>query len=176
LMGSNIDYIQQNYAGGKNTSKGIELTADWTKNKLGIDFNYTYTKSYSGMDCDKPLKDTFGLTSCLDLDNGPIDYAMVRVPLHAFGSKINYELNENLKSSLLLTYKGRTRDYGTADQGYRDQILDEYFLIDLASTYKFSNNYNLDFSIKNLLDKDYENSNLYTGIPRTINIGLKKSF
>ena len=36
--------------------------------------------------------------------------------------------------------------------------------------------YNFDFSIKNIFDKDYENSNLYTGTPRTINIGLKKSF
>ena len=177
LMGSNVDYIQQNYAGGKNTSKGIELASNWTDNKkLDISFNYTYTKSYSGMDCDKPLKDAFGLTSCLDLNNGPIDYAMVRVPLHAFTSKIDYEFNKNLNSFLLFTYKGRTRDYGTADQSYRDQILDEYFLIDLASTYKFSNKYRLDFSLKNLLDKDYENSNLYTGTPRTMNIGLKKSF
>jgi outer membrane cobalamin receptor len=101
---------------------------------------------------------------------------MVRVPLHAFSSKIDYEFNKSLNSSLLLKYKGRTRDYGTADQSYRDQILDEYFLIDLASTYKFSNEYRLDFSLKNLLDKGYENSNLYTGIPRTMNIGLKKSF
>ena len=177
LMGSNVDYIQQNFAGGKNTSKGIELATNWTdNNKLNINFNYTYTKSYSGMDCDKPLKDAFGLTSCLDLNNGPIDYAMVRVPLHAFSSKIDYEFNKSLNSSLLLKYKGRTRDYGTADQSYRDQILDEYFLIDLASTYKFSNEYRLDFSLKNLLDKGYENSNLYTGIPRTMNIGLKKSF
>ena len=177
LMGSNVDYIQQNYAGGKNTSKGIELATNWTdNNKLDINFNYTYTKSYSGMDCDKPLKDAFGLTSCLDLNNGPIDYAMVRVPLHAFSSKLNYKFNNNLYSSLLLTYKGRTRDYGTADQSYRDQILDEYFLIDLASTYKFSNDYRLDLSLKNLLDKDYENSNLYTGTPRTIYIGLNKKY
>ena len=139
LMGSNVDFIQQNFAGGKNTSKGIELATNWTdNNKLNIDFNYTYTKSYSGMDCDKPLKDAFGLTSCLDLNNGPIDYAMVRVPLHAFSSKIDYEFNKSLNSSLLLTYKGRTRDYGTADQSFRDQILDEYFLIDLASSYKLA--------------------------------------
>ena len=177
LMGSNVDFIQQNFAGGKNTSKGIELATNWTDNKkLNIGFNYTYTKSYSGMDCDKPLKDAFGLTSCLDLNNGPIDYAMVRVPLHAFSSKIDYEFNKNLNSSLLFTYKGRTRDYGTADQSFRDQILDEYFLIDLASSYKISDGYKLVFLLKNLFDKDYENANLYTGTPRTINLGLNKKF
>ena len=176
-MGSNIDYIQQNYAGGKNTSKGIELATNWTNNKkLNIGFNYTFTKSYSGMDCDKPLKDAFGYTSCIDLSNGPIDNAMVRVPLHAFSSKTNYQFNKNFNGSLLLTYKGRTRDYGTADQAYRDQILDEYFLVDIASSYKMNNGYKLDFSLKNLFDKDYENSNLYTGTPRTMNIGLRKAF
>ena len=34
--------------------------------------------------------------------------------------------------------------------------------------------YNLDFSIKNLFNQHYENSFLYSGTPRTINIGLKK--
>jgi len=178
LMGSNVDFIQQNYAGGKNTSKGIELATNWTDNKkLNIGFNYTLTKSYSGMDCDKPKKDAYGLKSCIDLNNGPIDYAMVRVPLHAFSSKINYEFNKNLNSSLLLTYKGRTRDYGTYNQdSFRDQILDEYFLVDLASSYKMNNGYKLDFSLKNLFDKDYENANLYTGTPRTLQMGLNKKF
>ena len=178
LMGSNVDYIQQNYTGGKNTSKGIELATNWTDNKkLNIGFNYTLTKSYSGMDCDKPLKDAFGYKSCIDLSNGWIDSAMVRVPVHAISSKINYEFNKNLNSTLLLTYKGRTRDYGTYDQdSYRDQILDEYFLVDLVSSYKLSEGYKLDFSLKNVLDEDYENANLYTGTPRTMNIGLKKSF
>ena len=178
LMGSNVDYIQQNFAGGKNTSKGIELATNWTNNKkLNIDFNYTFTKSYSGMDCDKPLKNAFGYKSCLDLSNGPIDSAMVRVPLHAFSSKINYQFNNNHNGSLLLTYKGRTRDYGTYDQdSYRDQILDEYFLVDLASSYKISDGYKLDFTLKNLFDKDHEVANLYTGTPRTINIGLNKKY
>ncbi len=176
-MGSNVDYIQQNGT-GKNKSKGIELATNWADNKkLNIAFNYTYTKSYSGMDCDKPLKDSFGYKSCIDLSNGPIDSAMVRVPLHAFSSKTSYQFNKNLNGSLLLTYKGRTRDYGTVDQdNYRDQILDEYFLVDLASSYKISEGYKLDFSLKNLFDKNYENASLYKGTPRTMNIGLKKKY
>ena len=178
LMGSNVDYIQQNYTGGKNTSKGIELATNWTDNKkLNIGFNYTLTKSYSGMDCDKPLKDAFGYKSCIDLNNGWIDSAMVRVPLHAFSSKIDYQINKDVNTSLMITYKGRTRDYGTVNQdSYRDQILDEYFLVDLASSYKLSEGYKLDFSLKNVFDEDYENANLYTGTPRIMNIGLKKSF
>ena len=101
---------------------------------------------------------------------------MVRVPLHAISSKINYQINKDLNSSLLLTYKGRTRDYGGTDYSFRDQILDEYLLLDLASSYKIGEGYKLNFSLKNVFDKDYENSLDYSGTPRTLNIGLNKSF
>ena len=57
----------------------------------------------------------YGLTSCIDKNNGPIDYAMVMVPLHAFGSQIDYNINKDLTSSLFVTYKGRTRDYGSSN-------------------------------------------------------------
>jgi vitamin B12 transporter len=177
IMGSNITSTQDNVPGAKNKSRGVELSTNWTDNKkLNVGFNYTLTKSYSGMDCDKPKKDLYGYNSCLDLNNGPIDSAMVRVPLHAFSSKIDYQFNKDLNSSLLLSYKGRTRDYGGSDYDFRDQILDEYFLLDLTSTYKLSEGYKLDFSLKNLFDKDYENSFLYSGVPRTFNMGLKKKY
>ena len=177
IMGSNITSYQDNVEGAENTSKGIELATNWTDNKkLNIGFNYTLTKSYSGMDCDKPSKDIYGYTSCLDNSNGPIDSAMVRVPLHAFSTMIDYRFNKDLNSSLLLTYKGRTRDYGGEDYSFMDQILDEYFLVDLKSSYKLFKGYNLDFSVKNLFDKDYENSLDYSGTPRTMNIGLKMAY
>ena len=175
-MGSNITSFQDNVPGAENTSKGIELATNWTDNKkLNIGFNYTLTKSYSGMDCDKPKRDLYGQTTCRD-GMGKIGNAMVRVPLHAIGSKINYQFNKDLNSSLLLTYKGRTRDYGGSDYGFRDQVLSRYYLLDLASSYKLSESYKLDFSLKNVFDKDYENSFLYSGTPRTMNIGLKKSY
>jgi vitamin B12 transporter len=177
IMGSNITSFQDNIPGAENTSKGIELATNWTDNKkLNVGFNYTLTKSYSGMDCDKPNKDAFGYTSCLDSGNGWAESAMVRVPIHALSSKIDYQFNKDLNSALLLTYKGRTRDYGGTDYSFKDQILDEYLLVDLKSSYKLFEGYNLDFSVKNLFDKNYENSLDYSGTPRTINIGLKNSF
>ena len=101
---------------------------------------------------------------------------MVRVPVHALSSKINYQFNNELDGSLMLTYKGRTRDYGGQDYSFNDQILDEYLLLDLKSSYKLFEGYNFDFSVKNLFDKNYENSFLYSGTPRTMNISLKKSY
>ncbi|WP_415315729.1 TonB-dependent receptor plug domain-containing protein [Candidatus Pelagibacter sp. Uisw_137] len=177
IMGSNNTFFQDNVPGAENKSKGIELATNWTDNKkLNIGFNYTLTKSYSGMDCDKPKKDAFGYTSCLDLNNGPIDSAMVRVPLHAISSKINYQINKDLNSSLLLTYKGRTRDYGGTDYSFRDQILDEYLLLDLASSYKIGEGLKFNFSLKNVFDKNYENALDYSGMPRTMNIGLNMKY
>jgi len=176
LKMSNLTNYEQNID-AKNKSKGIELATNWTDNKkLNIGFNYTLTKSYAGIDCDKPGKDMYGYTSCIDLNNGPIDSAMVMVPLHAFSSRVGYQVNKDLNSSLLLTYKGRTRDYGSTNVSYRDQILDEYFLVDLKSSYNLSNDYKLDFSLKNLFDKGYENAFEYSGMPRTLNIGLKRKF
>ena len=177
IMGSNITGFQDNVPSAENKSKGIELATNWTNNKkLNIGFNYTLTKSYSGMDCDKPEKDKWGYTSCLDTGHGWLESAMVRVPIHALSSKISYQINNDWYNSLLLTYKGRTRDYGGTDYSFKDQILDEYFLVDLKSSYKIDRNYNLDFSIKNLFDKSYENAFLYSGTPRTMNIGLKISY
>ena len=176
LKMSNLTNYEQNID-AKNKSKGIELATNWTDNKkLNIGFNYTLTKSYSGIECDQPGKDLYGYNVCLDLDNGPIDSAMPRVPLHALGSTINYKANKNLNNTLLLTYKGRTRDVGSTNVDFRDQILDEYFLVDLKSSYKLSDHYKLNFSLKNLFDKSYENAFEYSGTPRTLNIGLNKNF
>ena len=128
------------------------------------------------MDCDKPEKDMWGYTSCLDSGHGWLESAMVRVPIHALSSKINYQFKKNWDSSMFLTYKSRTRDYAGTDYGFKDQILDEYFLVDLKSSYKLYGNYNLNFSIKNLFDKNYEHAFLYSGKPRTMNIGLKITY
>ena len=177
IMGSNTTNFQDNVPGAENKSKGIELGTNWAyKKKLNIGFNYTLTKSYSGMDCDKPEKDKWGYTSCLDTGHGWLESAMVRVPIHALSSKISYQFKKNWDNSLLMTYKGRTRDYGGTDYGFKDQILDEYFLVDLKSSYKLYDNYSLDFSVKNLFDKNYENSLDYSGTPRTINIGLNIAY
>ena len=177
IMGSNITNFQDNVSGAKNKSKGIELATNWTDNKkLKVNFNYTLTKSYSGMDCEKPEKDMWGYTSCLDSGNGWLEKAMVRVPIHALSSKINYQFNKDLNSTLLLTYKGRTRDYAGTDYGFKDQILDEYLLVDLVGSYKISGGYRVDFSLRNMFDKNYENSFNYSGKPRTMDIGLKKVF
>jgi vitamin B12 transporter len=176
IMGSNITSFQDNVPGAENKSKGIELVTNWTdKKKLGIDFNYTLTRSYSGNDCDKPDRDKWGQTSCNASDNKFLKNAIVRVPIHAIGSRIKYQFNRNLKSSLQLTYKGQTRDYGGIDYSFKDQILDDYLLVDLASTYALSENYKIDFSLKNLFDQNYENSLDYSGTPRTLNLGLKLS-
>ena len=63
IMGSNITNFQDNVSGAENKSQGIELSTNWTDNdRLNMGFNYTFTKSYSGMDCDKPEKDKWGYT------------------------------------------------------------------------------------------------------------------
>ena len=98
---------------------------------------------------------------------------MVRVPVHALSSKINYKFTNDLNSSIFLTYKGRSRDYAGSDYDFKDQILNEYLLLDFASSYDLGGGYMVDFSLKNIFDKDYENSFNYSGTPRTMNVALK---
>ena len=75
-----------------------------------------------------------------------------------------------------MTYKGRTRDYGGTDYGFKDQILDEYLLVDLANSYKLGEGLKFNFSLRNVFDKNYEDALDYSGMPRTLNIGLNNSF
>ena len=58
----------------------------------------------------------------------------------------------------------------------RRPFLNKYLLADLMGSYKISGNYNLNFSLKNIFDKNYENSLDYSGTPRTMNISLRKAF
>ena len=76
----------------------------------------------------------------------------------------------------IIKYNGRVRDYGGSDYGFKDQILDEYFVVDLGGTYNLWNTYSLDFKLINLFDKEYEQAFLFQGPPRELNIGLRKSF
>ncbi len=168
---------KQENSGGKNKSKGMEFSTNWkVKENLEILFNYTYTHSYSGMDCDKPNKDTFGYNTCLDSNNGMLDEAMVRVPAQNINSLLIYNFDKNLNASLKFKYNGEYRDYGNANNGFRDVIVDDYFNVDLSSSYNISEFYNLNLKLKNLFDEKYEQAYGYQGTPRTLSLGLKKSF
>ena len=114
------------------------------------------------------------------LKNKFINYKSVRdFPKKIFIERKNDLNGRVIENNLELHDLFKKKDFHfiiLEDYDFKDQILDEYFLVDLKSSYKFYDNYKLNFSIKNLFDKNYENAFLYSGTPRTMNIGLKFAY
>jgi len=160
-------------ATGDNTSEGIELSANWKPNNvLSIGLDYTFTDSFDSSGCENPDK---GAGDCKNYGSS-VDEAMVRVPRHAIVSNINYRVNNKFKNSLLIKYIGETRDYGNVNNSWVDQILDDYATFDVVSAYRIWDAYDINFSIRNMFDQDYEQAWQYSTMGRSLNFAIKKVF
>ena len=160
-------------ATGDNTSEGIELSANWKPNNaLSIGLNYTFTDSFDSSGCENPDK---GAGDCKNYGSS-VDEAMVRVPRHAIVSSIDYRVNDKFKNSLLIKYVGETRDYGNVNNSWVDQILDDYTVFDVVSTFKIWDSYDLNFSMKNIFDQNYEQAWQYSTMGRSLDFTLKRIF
>lgn len=156
-------YVQKNTS-ATNYSRGLELSSKWDTNEnMSINFGYTFTKSYDGSTCSNP-NDT-----CNDEMN-------VRVPKNVVSTSIVKNFSNNFTGTLQYKYVDERRDYGGSDNGFKQVILDDYSIINLLADYKLQNNYNLNFSLKNLLDEKYNESFNYSAPGRSINLKLKKQF
>ena len=153
-------------AKAKVKSKGIEIASNSKINKnLSIDFNYNFSDTYDGADCDDP---NVGSGSC-------IDESMVRVPRHSWSTTLTHN-NKNLTNRINIIYSDEVRDYGNANNSFKDVMLNEYFVINYNLNYKIFNNLNLYFNIDNILDEDYEKAYMYSSMERSFNLGLNRSF
>ena len=128
-------------------------------------YSYNYSDTYDGADCDDP---NVGSGSC-------IDESMVRVPRHSWSTTLTHT-NKNLTNKLNIIFSDEVRDYGNANNSFKDVILDEYFVLNYNLNYKIYNNLNLYFNFENILDEDYEKAYMYSSMERSFNFGLSKSF
>ena len=100
----------------------------------------------------------------------------VRVPKNVVSTSIVKNFSNNFTGTLQYKYVDERRDYGGSDNGFKQVILDDYSIINLLADYKLQNNYNLNFSLKNLLNEKYNESFNYSAPGRSINLKLKKQF
>jgi len=137
----------------KAKSRGIESFIGVTPYKdLSLNLNYTYCHTED--DKGKRLR---------------------RRPLNKLGSSLNYSfLNQRGSLSLSLTWVDERRDYDWSS--YRDVKLDDYFLVDLNSTFKLTKNLELFARIENLLDEKYQEAYGYSTPRFSIYGGVKLSF
>jgi len=164
---TNVDngntYVQKNTS-AINYSRGLELSSKWNPNEdLSINFGGTYTKSYDGSTCSNPND------ACIDEMN-------VRVPKYAFGASVVKNINDFWIITLQYKYVGERRDYGGSDNGFKQVILDDYSLLNMYADYNLKNDYKLNFSLKNLLDENYNEALNYSTLGRSFNLKLKKQF
>ena len=148
-------------------SKGVEIEGVYKKSKnFNLSFNYNYSDTHDGADCDDP---NVGSGSC-------IDESMVRVPRHSSNISLYFNTKNNFKNILSLKYSGEVRDYGNANNSFKDVILDDYFLANYNLKYDLFNNSVLYMDINNIFNNNYEQAWMYSSMERNINIGFKKNY
>ena len=161
---------------GVNTSEGIELSGKWkpSDQKFNLDLGYTFTDSYDANTCDPDERAAWADKECRN--TGKIATAKVRVPRHALQSKVNYQVNRDLVSSVNARFNSRTRDFGNDNDGWRDQTLRSYLVFDLVNSYNFFDSYKVHFNINNVFNEKYEEAWEYSTPGRSLNIGIKKVY
>ena len=159
---------------GVNTSEGIELGGIWrpSDEKFNLNFGYTFTDSYDANTCNQDEKDSFADRECRN--NGKTATAKVRVPRHALQSRINYQVNKDLVSSINAKFNSRTRDFGNDNDGWRDQTLSSYLVFDFVNSYQIFDSYRVHLNINNILNEDYPQAWEYSSPGRSFNFGIKK--
>ena len=167
---------------GRNTSKGIELNSDWIPDdkKISVGLGYTFTDSFDANTCSAEEMAAYYDGECAVVGS-KVESAKVRVPRHAISTKLNYNFNKRLASSLSGKYVGETRDFGNGNTGasnfgFDDQILSDYTVFDFATSYELFNNYKLLFNVGNLLDEQYNQAFQYTAKGRSVNLGFKRVY
>ena len=98
------------------------------------------------------------------------------MPRHAIQSKINYNFSPILKSSLQGKYQGKTRDFGNGNNNFRDVILKDYFVFDLATSYQLFEGYKAIFNIGNIFDEKSQQAYQYSSLGRSFNLIIRKGF
>ena len=153
-------------ANAKIKSKGIEFASNWKLNKnTYIDFNYNYSDTYDGADCDDP---NVGSSSC-------IDESMVRVPRHSWSSIFTHSKNK-LNNKFSIYFSDEVRDYGNTNNSFKDVILKEYLVLDYNLNYKIYDKLDFYFNINNIFDEKYENAFMYSSMERSFNLGISNHF
>ena len=176
LNNARTGWVQAN-ASGVNTSEGIEFSGKWKPldKKISLNFGYTFIDSYDAATCDPDELAAYSDEECR-LTGTELATAKVRVPRHAIQSKINYNINSNLITSLKGKYIGETRDFGNTNNNWTDVILTDYFVFDLNTSYQIFDGYKAVFNIGNILDEEYEQAYQYSSPGRIFNFGIRRSF
>ena len=158
-----------NKTNGVNTSKGIELGLDWKPEgkKYGVDFDYTYTKSFDNNTCK---------AGGCHRKTSELGDAKVQVPQNTFSSKIIHNTLPGLTNSVQIKFVDEVRSFGDGNNSFKDVILEDYTTINLRSNYRLYDTYDLFLDAKNIFDDNYEQVHGYSSVGRSFNLGIKRVY
>jgi len=145
------------------------LGLDWKPEgkKYGVDFDYTYTKSYDNNTCK---------AGGCHRNTSKLGTAKVQVPQNAFSSKIIHNTLPGLTNSVQIKFVDEVRSFGDSNNSFKDVILEDYTTINLRSNYRLYDTYDLSFDAKNIFDDNYEQVHGYSSVGRSFNLGIKRVY
>ena len=94
---------------------------------------------------------------------------------HSWSALLNYSKNR-LSQNLNFKYSDEVRDYGNANNSFKDVILKEYYLVNYNLNYKINNNLDFYFNLENIFDENYEQAYMYSTMNRSFNLGIRSIF
>ena len=80
------------------------------------------------------------------------------------------------RSSVAGKYSGRTRDFGNVNDGWRDQILNSYVVVDLVNSYQLFDSYKMNLNINNIFNEEYQQAWQYSTEGRSLSFGIKRVY
>ena len=174
----NISNWQTNTDGGRNTdgfviqnssgeirSKGLEISSRYKLFKdSNLRINYAYINAYDGEDFDDP-----------NYSGGRIDTRPVRVPDNSLNIKLERQI-ANLNSAISYKFQSDVRDYGNANNSFKDVILPSFQVFNFTNSFNLNDSTKIYLNLMNIFDEKYAQAYQYSTYGRNLNIGLKQSF
>lgn len=163
--GRNVDgFVIQN-SSGKIRSKGLEISSRYKLLKdTNLKLNYAYIDAYDGEDFDDP-----------NYSGGRIDTRPVRVPENSFNIKLDKKI-VNLTTSISYKFQSDVRDYGNANNNFKDVILPSFQVFNFTNSFDLNDNTKIYLNLMNIFNEKYSQAFQYSTYGRNFNIGLKQSF
>ena len=128
---------------GKQTNYGTELEFGYTKGKLNIHANYTFTDGKTSSAYD-------GTGTPIGKDSSY--YNLYRIPKHAFNLNAGYQVTKAIFTSIQFQSVSKREEFV---YGSVPEILKAYSTINLYSEYKFKKQVKLFLDLKNITNKKY---------------------
>jgi hypothetical protein len=82
----------------------------------------------------------------------------------------------NINSAISYKFQSDVRDYGNANNSFKDVILPSFQIFNFTNSFNFNDNTKIYLNIMNIFDEKYSQAYQYSTYGRNFNIGLKQSF